>query len=71
MGLENSIILKNILLKLQTEEDLTGSAYYHANSVEVGEINKEVKVSKEANETLVNRKYKKLEVPKETEYVEI
>jgi hypothetical protein len=51
MGLESSIIPKNILTNLQTEEDLEG-VLTHPNlkSIEVVEIDEEIRVVKEPME---------------------
>lgn len=63
IGLASSIIPKNVLPKLQTENDLEVVLTPNTNSVEVGEVNKKiyVKVSKKPE----------LKVPRKTEKFEI
>lgn len=65
MGLANSIIPKNVLPRLQTEEDLeTALRGPNEKTVEVDEID-------EPDDTLTNKTFEKVEEPGETEHVEI
>jgi len=63
---------KNVFPRLQIKEDLEAALIKpNTNIVEVGEIDEEVEIDKEPDDTLVNIRFVEVKLPGETEYVVI